>query len=222
MLDLPTDRPRPPVQTYRGGFCRRLLPAKLLNQLKALSHREKTTLFITTLAAFKALLNRYSGQNDLVIGTPIAGCDQPELEGLIGYFTEYSALCTEVSGDLTFRELVGRVRETFLEAHEHQDLPFEKLVAELVKARGTRVTPRCSRFCSSLGHYAASAASLPDLNVSPLFVDRGIAKFDLSAGLTETPDVIDGSWHRILRVVPPRIHRADDRSLSRPAGRDCG
>jgi amino acid adenylation domain-containing protein len=200
LMNLPADRPRPPVQSYRGGIHRRILPVSLLQRLKTLAHREKTTLFITTLAAFKVLLHRYTGQEDLLIGTPVAGRDRTEFEAMLGYFTNTLVLRTDLSGDPTFRELLVRVRETFLDAHDHQELPFEKLVAELVTVRNQSHTP-VFQVLFSLGHYAATAPQIPGLKVSQIFVDRGIAKFDLSAGLTESPDglVVGMEYSEIFR-----------------------
>ena len=130
-LDLPTDHPRPAVQTYRGAHQAVVLPKELLDSLRKLSRNQGVTLFMTLLAAFDVLLSRYSGQQDMVVGTPIAGRNRAEVEKLIGFFVNTLVLRTDLSGDPSFRELLARVRETAMGAYAHQELPFEKLVEEL-------------------------------------------------------------------------------------------
>ena len=127
-LILPTDRPRPAVQTFRGASLSMPLPGRLTARLRALSQQQGATLFMTLLAAFGALLSRYSGQSDLVIGTPIANRTRSELEGLIGFFVNTLALRLDLSGDPSFTTLLERVRTVATEAYAHQDLPFEMLV----------------------------------------------------------------------------------------------
>ncbi|HEX5890495.1 MAG TPA: condensation domain-containing protein, partial [Pyrinomonadaceae bacterium] len=134
-VDLPTDLARPAQMNYQGSTFLFELSAELTESLTALSRREGATLFMTLLAAFKALLWRYTGQSDIVVGTPVANRNREELEGLIGFFVNTLALRTDVSGDATFLELLSRVRETALGAYAHQDLPFELLVEELQPAR---------------------------------------------------------------------------------------
>src|SRR4029077_8474695 len=129
VLELPTDFPRPAVQSYRGARQELRLDRSLTEDLQQLSHREGVTLFMTLLAAWQVLLSRYSGQEDVVVGAPIAGRVRTELEGLIGFFVNTLALRTDLSGNPNFRELLGRVRQVTLEAYAHQDVPFEKLIA---------------------------------------------------------------------------------------------
>jgi hypothetical protein len=126
VLELPTDRPRPPVQTFRGAKQSVLLPGRIGQGLRALSRSEKVTLYMTLLAAFQTLLARYTGQDDIVVGSPIAGRTRTETEGLIGFFVNTLALRTDLSGDPTFRELLRRVREVAFGAFEHQDLPYSR------------------------------------------------------------------------------------------------
>ena len=126
VLELPTDRPRPAVQTHRGAIESLALSKELTDALQAMSRREGVTLFMTLLAAFKTLLYRLTGQEDTIVGTPIAGRNRTELEGLIGFFVNTIVMRTDLSGQPTFRELLGRVRETALGAYAHQDMPFEK------------------------------------------------------------------------------------------------
>ena len=132
VLELPIDQPRPPIQTSHGERRSMTLPKALSRSIKDLSQEEGATSFMTLLAAFTTLLHRYTGQNDVVVGSPVAGRDWAETEGLIGFFINTFVLRTDCSGNPTFRELLGRVRETAIGAYAHQDLPFEKLVEELI------------------------------------------------------------------------------------------
>jgi len=141
VLELPADHPRPAVQTFHGASYSFRLSESLTAELKTLSRRTGATLFMTLLAAFKVLLWRYSGQESVVVGTPIAGRTQVETEGLIGFFVNTLVLRTEVSGELSFAELIGRVKEVALGAYAHQELPFEKLVEELEPQRSLSHTP---------------------------------------------------------------------------------
>jgi len=124
LLDLPTDRPRPPVQRFRGAHQAVFIPPELSDALKAMSRHEGVTLFMTLLAAFQTLLHRYSRQDDIVVGSPIAGRNRAEVEDLIGFFANTLVLRTDLSGDPAFRELLQRVRDVALQAYAHQDLPF--------------------------------------------------------------------------------------------------
>jgi hypothetical protein len=141
MLNLPTDRPRPAVQTYQGATQLLQLPKSLSEALEALSQQEGVTLFMTLLAAFQTLLYRYTQQEDIAVGSPIANRNRSEIEGLIGFFVNSLVLRTNLSGNPTFRELLSRVREVALGAYAHQDLPFEKLVEELHPERNLSQNP---------------------------------------------------------------------------------
>ncbi|MHC5863398.1 condensation domain-containing protein, partial [Nostoc sp.] len=141
VLNLPTDRLRPAVPSYRGAKQFLELPHTLTQALEALSYQEGVTLFMTMLAAFQTLLYRYTQQEDIVVGSPIANRNRSELEGLIGFFVNSLVLRTDFSGKATFRELLNRVREVTLEAYSHQDLPFEKLVEELHPERDLSYHP---------------------------------------------------------------------------------
>lgn len=141
VLELPTDRPRPSVQTFRGARQSVVLPQVLADELRALGQREGVTLFMTMLAAFDVLLLRYTGQEDMVVGTPIANRTRAELEGLIGFFINTLVLRVSMSGDPGFRTLLKRVREVALGAYAHQDLPFERLVEELQPERDVSRNP---------------------------------------------------------------------------------
>ena len=141
LLELPTDHPRPAIQTFHGAHQSILLAPIVGDRLKALSRQEGVTLFMTMLAAFQVLLQGYTNQDDLVIGTPIANRNRLETEGLIGFFVNTLVLRTGLSGNPTFRDLLRRVREVCLGAYAHQDLPFEKLVEELHLARDLSRNP---------------------------------------------------------------------------------
>jgi hypothetical protein len=145
LLNLPTDRTRPAVQTYRGATHNLTVSKELTAKLAALS-QSGVTLFMTLLAAFQILLHRYTGQADIVVGSPIANRNRAELDTLIGFFVNSLVLRVDLSDNPTFRELLGRVREMTLAAYDHQDLPFEKLVEELHPEREASRNP-CFRLC---------------------------------------------------------------------------
>jgi amino acid adenylation domain-containing protein len=185
MLELPTDRPRPAVQSFRGAQQSRALAKDLSASLEALSRREGLTLFMLLLAAFKVLLSRYTRQGDIVVGTPVAGRNHLETEGLIGFFVNTLVLRTNLSDDPTFLNLLGRVRETVLGAHGHQDIPFEKLVEELQPERDLSRQP-LFQVVFVLQNAPRQTLKLPGLSLS-LQGDSGqTAKFDLTLVVHET------------------------------------
>ncbi|MGH7580638.1 MAG: non-ribosomal peptide synthetase, partial [Gemmatimonadales bacterium] len=179
LLELPTDRPRPPVQTFRGAKQALLLPRELLPRLRALGRSERATLFMTLLAAFQTLLARYTGQDDIVVGSPIAGRTRTETEGLIGFFVNTLVLRTDLSGDPTFRELLRRVREVAFGAYEHQDLPFERLVEELQPERSLSHSA-LHQVMFTLQNAPVPLPHLTGLEAEPEPVERGVARFDFS------------------------------------------
>jgi amino acid adenylation domain-containing protein len=183
-LELPTDRPRPAVQSYRGENCTFVLPTELTASLNELARREGATLFMVLLAAFNVVLSRWSGQSDIVVGSPIAGRTHRELEGLIGFFVNTLALRTELGGDPGFKELLGRVRETALGAYAHQDLPFEKLVAELQPARDLSRQP-VFQTLFALQNVPRETLQLPGLELRRAGGGRPTAKFDLALHVSE-------------------------------------
>ena len=191
VLDLPTDRPRPPVQTYRGARQSLELPKKSSDALKALSQQEGVTLFMTLLAVFQILLYRYTGQEDVIVGSPIANRNRVEVEGLIGFFVNTLVLRTELSGDPSFRELLGRVREVALGAYAHQHLPFEKLVEELQVERDLSRNP-LFQVMFVLQNAPISALEFRGLSLTPLEVHNGTAKLDLILELEESAEGIRG------------------------------
>jgi amino acid adenylation domain-containing protein len=185
VLNLPTDQPRPAVQTYRGATQFLQLPKHLSEALEALSQGEGVTLFMTLLAAFQILLHRYTQQEDIAVGSPIANRNRSEIEGLIGFFVNSLVLRTDLSGNPTFREVLSRVREVALGAYAHQDLPFEKLVEELHPERNLNQNP-LFQVVFTLQNAPMEALELPGLTLSPLqFVDTGTTRFDLEFHLWE-------------------------------------
>jgi hypothetical protein len=192
-LGLPTDRPRPAVQSFRGAHHPVAVSAEVTRQLKALAQQEGATLFMVLLAAFCVLLARYSGQSDIVVGSPIAGRTRAELESLIGFFINTLVLRCDVSGEPTFRELVGRVREVALGAYAHQDIPFEKLVEEVQPERDLSRNPLCQVsmqvFSAPKGAQVAGPAAAA---TSVLELDRGNAVFDLVLTLWEHDQGLGG------------------------------
>ncbi|HYO58031.1 amino acid adenylation domain-containing protein, partial [Archangium sp.] len=193
-LELPTDRPRPQVQTFRGSQVKVQLPLALSQEVRALSQREGTTLFMTLLAAFQVLLARYSGQRDIVVGTPIAGRNRQEVEGLIGFFVNTLALRADVRGSLSFKELLAQVRETCLGAYAHQELPFEQIVDALQLERDLSRTPLFQVQLFVLEDELARTMELGGLSLKPLEVELAAAKFDLVVGLQETGQGLLSAW----------------------------
>ena len=191
---LPTDRTRPPLPSYRGAKHTVFLPEGLTSELKGLGRRENVTLFMTLLAAFKVLLARYSGQDDLVVGSPIAGRNRVDLEGLIGFFVNTLVLRTDLSGDPTFRELLGRTRESTLDAFAHKDLPFAKLVEELKPGRSSNQTP-LFQVLFTLEYQETPSMRLPGLVFEPMEFDFNSAKFDLSLAVSERPGRLRASFN---------------------------
>ncbi len=190
VLELPTDHPRPALPTHRGRVYSFTLPKALTQGLKRLSQQEGVTLYITLAAAFKALLHRYSGQEDLLIGTVTAGRSQQETHDLIGYCINTLVLRTDLSGNPSVRELLRRVRETVLLAQAHQEVPFERLVQELHPQRSLSVDPLIQILFTL-------DPPLPDLpspwELSRMDLETGAAKFDLALSLAERPEGLLGS-----------------------------
>jgi len=184
VLELPTDRPRPAAQSFRGAHQTFVLSNALTESLKALSRQEGVTLFTTLLAAFKTLLYRYTGQEDVVVGSPIANRNRSEIEGLIGFFVNTLVLRTDLSGNPTFRELLGRVREVTLGAHDHQDLPFEKLAEALQPERDLSHNP-LFQVMFAFQNAPAEVLALPGLTVTPLEVESKAAQFDLTLSMED-------------------------------------
>ena len=192
MLELPTDRPRPAVQSYRGAHRSIALSRESTEKLKELSQREGATLFMTLLAAFQVLLMRYTSQEDIVVGSPIAGRTRAETENLIGFFINTLVLRADLSGDPTFRELLGRVREVTFGAYEHQDVPFEKLVEELQPERSLSRNP-LFQVMFSLLNTPQRNLELSGLTMRPLTADSGTTQFDVALTIIEGEKGLWGS-----------------------------
>jgi natural product biosynthesis luciferase-like monooxygenase protein len=192
-LELPTDRPRPDESALQGGTRFFSLPMALTEALESLSRREVAWLFMTLLASFQALLQRYTGQNDVAVGTPVADRPRRELHGLIGCFLNVVVLRTDLSGDPTFRELLRRVRTMALRAYAHQELPFERLVEELRPARLPGRQPLTQVMFTLLNDPTAGMA-LPGLKVAPIAVDCGAAQYDLALTMTRTEAGLNGAF----------------------------
>ena len=206
-LSLPADHPRPTVRTSRGAHLNFTLSSDLTTKLRDLSQAEGVTLFMTLLAAFKVLLFRYTGERDIVVGSPIAGRNRVETEKLIGFFVNSLALRTDLSGNPTFRQLIARVREVALSAYAHQDMPFEKLVEELNPARDVSQTP-VFQVMFGLQNAPRSAVELHKLTVKRVPVESHTAKFDLTLLMTETANGLSG-WLEYSADLfePPTIER---------------
>src|SRR5256884_4177950 len=187
VLELPTDRPRPAVQTFRGASHSFELSKPLSQALKKLSQGEGVTLFMTLLAAFQALLWRYTGQADLVVGSPIANRTRAEIEGLIGFFVNTLALPTVLAGGPSFRELLRRVRQVALGAYVHQDVPFERVVEAVRPQRDPSRNP-LFQVMFALQNAPMETLGPTDLALNLLQVESGTAKFDVSLFLTEVPE----------------------------------
>ncbi len=190
-LELPADRPRPARLSYRGDLQRFDLPSELVAALKALARQHNATLYMVLLAAFQVLLMRYSGQEDIAVGTPVAGRNRPELEGLIGFFVNTLVMRGDLSGNPRFIDLLARTRQHALDAYAHQDLPFEKLVEALRPERDMSRNP-LFQVMFVLQNTPEAELHLPGLDCERLSLHNGTAKFDLSLSLTETRDGLAG------------------------------
>jgi amino acid adenylation domain-containing protein/non-ribosomal peptide synthase protein (TIGR01720 family)/FkbM family methyltransferase len=191
ILELPTDRPWPAVQSFRGERHSFRLSSKLTQALKALSQRERVTLFMTLLAGFQTLLHRYTGQEDIVVGAPIANRTHAETEAMIGFFANMLVMRADLSGDPSFQELLGRVREAAFSAYAHQDLPFEKLVDELQTERDLSHTP-VFQVAFAFQNLPAAPLDLPGLTSEPVEIDNGTAIFALSLFIAEDDEGLRG------------------------------
>ncbi|MGA9769977.1 MAG: amino acid adenylation domain-containing protein [Blastocatellia bacterium] len=192
MLKLPTDRPRPAYQSYRGARAALYIPKSLTQSLKTLCQDEGVTTFMLLLGAFQILLSRYSGQDDITVGIPIAGRYRPEIEKLIGFFINTLALRIKIQGNPSFREILKDVREVTLGAYGHQDLPFEKLVEELQLDRDISQTP-LFQVMFMLQNVPKQTLDLPGLKLSGIGADVGTSKFDLSLSMSEARDELYGT-----------------------------
>jgi len=182
LLELPTDRARPAAHSFRGATASLPLSAEIADRLRSLSRREGATLFMTLLAAFKVLLARYTGQEDIVVGSPFTNRQRAEVEGLIGFFVNTVPLRTDASGDPSFRQFLQRVKATALDAYDHRELPFEKLVEDLRPERNLSYNP-LFQILFAVQNAASPVEQVAGLTLHLQDVDTGTAKFDLTCTL---------------------------------------
>ncbi|MFN6565572.1 MAG: amino acid adenylation domain-containing protein [Nostoc sp. ChiSLP01] len=193
LLELPTDKPRPSVQSFKGRSEFLELDRDLTQKLKRLSQESGTTLFMTMLAAFSLLLSRYSGQEDIVVGSAIANRNRREIEPLIGFFVNTLALRTNLQENPSFLELLQRVKQVTLDAYDHQDLPFEKLVDELGLERSLSHHP-LFQVAFGLQSGTPETLEIPGLTLSRFEWENTTTLFDLSLIFRETPQGLTGEW----------------------------
>ena len=186
-LDLPTDRPRPSKQTFRGALKTFTIDRDVFQPLQALNCEEGTTLYMLLLAAYQTLLHRYTNQSDIVVGSAIAGRNRAELEGLIGFFVNTLVMRTDLSGDPSFRKLLGRVREVALQAYAHPDVPFEQLVEVLQPVRDPSRPPLFQTMLI-LQNGLLRSQELSGLTFGSIQVDREASMFDLTLYFNETEE----------------------------------
>jgi amino acid adenylation domain-containing protein/non-ribosomal peptide synthase protein (TIGR01720 family) len=184
LLDLPADRPRPAVQTYRGGIQRFHIPEETAQGLRALARESGASLFMVVLSAWAVLLARYSRQDDLVVGVPVANRNSPELEPVIGLFVNTLPLRLDLTGDPSFRQFLERAKSVALAAFEHQEVPFEQIVAALDVRRDTSHSP-LFQVMLAWEHMAPAPASAGGLSIHPVELDGTTAKFDLTLYVEE-------------------------------------
>ncbi|UNU27128.1 non-ribosomal peptide synthetase [Microcoleus vaginatus] len=202
ILNLPTDFPRPAVQTFQGARQTWELPKDLSLALAQLGQQEKATLFMTLLAAFKTLLYRYTGQTDILVGSPIANRNRSEVEALIGFFVNTLVLRSDLNGNPTFRELLRSVREVALGAYAHQDVPIEKLVEELQPERDLSYSP-LFQVGFALQNGLTQTLELPGLTLNSHEIDTGTANFDLMLFLEETERGLIATWEYSTNLFQP-------------------
>lgn len=191
LLDLPTDKPRPPKQSLEGDVVLFELDDTLTQQLRTLSRQAETTLFMTLLTGFALLMFRYSNQEDIVIGSPIANRNRQELEPLIGFFVNTLALRINASGNPTFTDLLQQVRQVSLDAYSHQDVPFEQLVETLHPQRNLSHAPLC-QVMFVLQNVPIEELNLPEVSLFPKVIDTGSTEFDLILEMRQIQEKLQG------------------------------
>ncbi|MEH2337085.1 amino acid adenylation domain-containing protein [Nostoc sp.] len=193
LLKLPTDYPRPPVQTFSGATKKFQLTEHLTSQLLSLSQKSGVTLFMTLLAAFAVLLHRYSGVNDVCIGSPFANRNRQEVEPLIGCFVNTLVLRTQIEDNPSFSQLLQQIRSVVWDAHAHQDIPFEQVVEALQPERSLSYNS-LFQVVFVLENFSLDTLELPDISLTPEMVERGTSQFDLSLSIWQTQKGLIGSW----------------------------
>ncbi|MBE8994142.1 non-ribosomal peptide synthetase [Microcystis aeruginosa] len=192
-LELPTDHPRPPIQSYKGSHYSHPLTPELTEQLNRLSQQEGVSLYMLLLAVFNVLLSRYSRQNDLCIGSPIANRPHPQTEGLIGFFANTLVLRNQIKPEQSFQEFLQQTRQTCLEAYQHQDIPFEFLVEQLKPVRSLSYNP-IFQVIFALENNDSQDLNLPELKIEWLGSSYPFAKFDLSLLALEADGQLNCAW----------------------------
>ncbi len=203
-LDLPVDLPRPSVQSYRGARQYLQLPTDISRSVATLSKKMGVTPFIVVLAAFKTLLYKYTGQDQIVVGSPIANRNRLEVEKLMGFVANTLVLYTDLSGDPTFRELLERVRETTLGAHAHQDIPFEYLVQALQPQRDMSRSPLFQVMFNYMLSYSSPKVDLPELTLRLERLHSGAAQFEINVDVWET----DGGLNGVVEYCTDLFHHS--------------
>lgn len=193
LLELPTDKPRPAIQTFCGATQQFQIDRNLSEQIKKFSQQSGATLFHTLLAAFVVLMFRYSGQDDICVGSPIANRNRRELETLIGFFVNTLVLRNRIEGNPSFVEFLSQVRQVATSAYTHQDVPFEQVVEALQPERSLSYNP-LFQVVFVLENFLLDKVELPDLTLTPQFVERGTSQFDLTLAVWETKAGLIGSW----------------------------
>ena len=206
LLELPTDRPRPAVQTFQGGVERFTLSAELTRQLQHLTQQAGATLFMTLVAGLSVLMSRYSNTKDLAIGSPIANRNRSQIEPLIGFFVNTLVLRTDLEGDPSFSELLQRVKQMTLDAYAHQDLQFDKLVEILQPERSLSHNP-LFQVMFVLQNATSPTQQMPHLTLSTLPVDQLTAQFDLTLSMEETAEGLTGFWQYNRDLFDPETIR---------------
>ncbi|NEP72550.1 MAG: amino acid adenylation domain-containing protein [Okeania sp. SIO2G4] len=191
LLELPTDRPRPAIQTFRGSIESFRVNSTITQKLKTLSQQSGATLFMALLSAFVVLLSRYSNQDDIVVGSPIANRDRSEIEPLMGFFVNTLVLRTQLQGNSSFSDILEQVRQVTLESYARQDVPFEQLVEALQPERSLSYSP-LFQVMFILQNAPMDKLELPDLTLTPLGAENVTAKFDLTLAMRETDTEIEG------------------------------
>lgn len=193
-LEFPTDNPHPPQQTFRGSSISFPISSDVRQSLQVLCRDQGMTLFMPLMAAFHILLFRYSGQRDILVGTPVAGRSHSTLESIIGFFVNMLVLRSQFRGNPTFQEILSQIRETCLQAYDHQELPFDKLVETLKPVRDLSRHPLFQAMFQLHHNEASQELILPHLHVKSIKRETGVAKFDLSLAFVSTQETLEGNF----------------------------
>ncbi len=193
VLELPLDRPRPASRTFHGAHETLHIPSEHLNMVKTLARQESATLFMALMAGFQAMLSKYSGEEQIVVGTDLANRTMPDTERMIGFFINLMAVRTDLSGNPTFRELLGRVREGLLESYAHQEVPFPKIVQEVQPERSATHNPIVQALFV-MQNIPQVKRELAGLQADPFNVPVTTSKFDLAVFVVEKPEGLLGHW----------------------------